>query len=224
MQTLERPFPPGEPDDSNALQRPLLSVLRIDWEIGAYLLLLVAAAALRFWDLGSRAQPHDESLHAVYSYYLYAGRGYVHDPLMHGPFQFHAIALMFKLFGDSEFTARVPAAVVGTLIVLTPLLFRKWLGSKGTVLAALFLALSPSLLYYSRFAREDIHIALWTVLTFAAVWRYRDDGRTRWCLNGQAFKGLAAGLTLAKLVSCSPKSEMCLPGYFGHALGVLRCS
>jgi predicted DNA-binding transcriptional regulator YafY len=29
--------------------------------------------------------------------------------------------------------------------------------------------------------------------------RSRDDGRTRWTINGQAFKGLAAGLTLAEL-------------------------
>jgi len=29
--------------------------------------------------------------------------------------------------------------------------------------------------------------------------RSRDDGRTRWSINGQAFKGLAAGLTLAEL-------------------------
>ncbi len=29
--------------------------------------------------------------------------------------------------------------------------------------------------------------------------RSRDDGRTRWTMNGQAFKGLAAGLTLSEL-------------------------
>jgi predicted DNA-binding transcriptional regulator YafY len=29
--------------------------------------------------------------------------------------------------------------------------------------------------------------------------RSHDDGRTRWCINGQAFKGLAAGLTLSEL-------------------------
>ena len=29
--------------------------------------------------------------------------------------------------------------------------------------------------------------------------RSGDDGRTRWCINGQAFKGLAAGLTLSEL-------------------------
>src|SRR6476620_10253141 len=29
--------------------------------------------------------------------------------------------------------------------------------------------------------------------------RSRDDGRTRWIINGQAFKGLATGLTLSEL-------------------------
>ena len=29
--------------------------------------------------------------------------------------------------------------------------------------------------------------------------RSRDDGRTRWAINGQAFRGLAAGLTLSEL-------------------------
>src|SRR6476661_4463268 len=29
--------------------------------------------------------------------------------------------------------------------------------------------------------------------------RSRDDGRTRWMVNGQAFKGLSAGLTVSKL-------------------------
>jgi predicted DNA-binding transcriptional regulator YafY len=29
--------------------------------------------------------------------------------------------------------------------------------------------------------------------------RSHDDGRTRWCINGQAFKGLSTGLTLAEL-------------------------
>jgi proteasome accessory factor B len=29
--------------------------------------------------------------------------------------------------------------------------------------------------------------------------RSGDDGRTRWCINGQAFRGLAAGLTLSEL-------------------------
>ena len=42
--------------------------------------------------------------------------------------------------------------------------------------------------------------------------RSRDDGRTRWLLNGQAFKGLAAGLTI---------SELCALYFSGTLLGSL---
>ena len=54
-------------------------------------------------------------------------------------------------------------------MVATPLLLRQWLRPAGTIAASAFLALSPAVLYYSRFAREDIYIALWTVLLFIGV-------------------------------------------------------
>jgi predicted membrane-bound mannosyltransferase len=146
------------------------------------LALVLDGLVLRLVDLGVRAMHHDESLHATYAWYFAEGRGYVHDPLMHGPLQFHLIAAMFKLFGSSEFTARLPAALLGTALIAAPLLLRRWLGGVGTVAAALFLALSPTLLYYSRFARNDIFIALFVVLMVTAIWRYRDDGRFRWLM------------------------------------------
>ncbi len=31
---------------------------------------------------------HDESLHTVYSFQFYDGRGYQHQPMMHGPLKF----------------------------------------------------------------------------------------------------------------------------------------
>ncbi|MCC6381095.1 MAG: TIGR03663 family protein [Dehalococcoidia bacterium] len=151
------------------------------------LALVALALVLRLYDLGARALHHDESLHATYSWYFAVNRqvgncvaAYCHDPLMHGPFQFHFTAAMFKLFGDGDFMSRMPAALTGTALVATPLLLRRWLGPVGTVAAALFLTLSPTLLYYSRFAREDIYVWLWTVLLFVSVWRYLDDGRDRW--------------------------------------------
>src|SRR5215218_1115292 len=60
------------------------------------------ALVMRLVQLGEKALHHDESLHAAFSYYFAEGRGYVHDPLMHGPFQFHFIAALFKLFGDGD--------------------------------------------------------------------------------------------------------------------------
>lgn len=170
-----------------------VTIPRIDAVTWIVLGLVALALVLRLYDLGARALHHDESLHATYSWYFSVNRrvagcltAYCHDPLMHGPFQFHFMATMFKLFGDGDFMARMPAALTGTALVATPLLLRRWLGALGTVAAALFLTLSPSLLYYSRFAREDIYMWMWTVLLFVAVWRYLDDGRDRWL-------GIAAG-------------------------------
>jgi predicted membrane-bound mannosyltransferase/DNA-binding beta-propeller fold protein YncE len=157
------------------------------WELLAWGIILSLALALRLWDLGGRALHHDESLHATYSWYLYDGRGYTHDPMMHGPFQFHAGALAFILFGPSDFVARVPAALFGTGIVALVSLLRGHLGRLGALAAALFIAVSPTLLYFSRFDREDIYTAFWTLALVVAIWRYLAERRNLWLYLGAAF-------------------------------------
>src|ERR1700724_2197365 len=82
----------------------------IDPEYLPFLGLMLLGLVLRFWDLGDKAFHHDESLHAFYSWRLYDGQGYVHDPMMHGPLLFELNALVYLLLGASDFTARlVPA-------------------------------------------------------------------------------------------------------------------
>src|SRR5688572_3896004 len=63
-----------------------------DWSWVPFAAITLIALILRLIDLGARAMHHDESLHALYSWYLYVGRGYTHDPMMHGPFLFHSTA------------------------------------------------------------------------------------------------------------------------------------
>ena len=140
-----------------------------------YVVLAVAAAAMRFWDLGVRAFHHDESLHAFYSWNLYAGEGFIHNPMMHGPFQMEATAGLFFLFGDSDYTARLLYAIAGTALVLMPLLFRSRLGDWGALFTSTMLALSPAMLYFSRFARNDILMAVWALGIVIAMWRYLDE-------------------------------------------------
>ena len=48
-------------------------------------------------------------------------------------------------------------------------------------------------------APADILIVSWQHTLRGADDKSRDDGRTRWTMNGQAFKGLFAGLTLSEL-------------------------
>src|SRR5579883_92251 len=159
--------------------RPLSAVIPLDREVVAFLALTLFAGLLRFWDLGSRMLHHDESLHAVYSYYLYIGKGYVHDPMMHGPFLFELNALVYFLLGVTDATARVAPALFGTILVALPYFLRDRIGRTGAVVGAALIAVSPSILYYSRFIRSRVAPALFGTILVALPYFLRDRiGRT----------------------------------------------
>jgi len=94
----------------------------------AYFCLFALALLTHLWGLGDRALHHDETLHAAYSWRLYTGQGFAHDPLLHGPFLYHITALMYFLFGDNDFTARLSVALFGSALVVMPFLIRRELG------------------------------------------------------------------------------------------------
>ena len=167
---------------------------------------ILLGAILRFWGLGDRPLHHDESLHGYFSLLLLhndlqnwlgcltvgGGGCYHYDPLLHGPFQFHAIALVYQLCqwlgvydnGVNTFTVRIPAAALGTVIVGLPYFLRDRLGTLGAWLACFLLAISPSMVYFSRFAREDIYMACFTLLLVVATARYLSTRRMRWIIWG----------------------------------------
>jgi len=142
------------------------------WEVAIFAALVGVALGLRLWGLGDRAVHHDEALHMFYAWELAEGKGYEHVPFMHGPFQFFISAAIFKVFTDTDFTARLAYAVFGSALVAMPFFLRGFLGRWGAIIAAVLLAFSPSLLYFSRFARNDIYIAVFTLGMVIAMWRY----------------------------------------------------
>ena len=169
-----------------SLDTPLFGLLTVNWEMVLYATFIVLAVVTRFYDLGARVMSHDESLHTLYSWNLYAGKGYQHDPLMHGPFLFHITALFYFLFGDNDFTARVATALFGVALVILPYWFRPWLGRLGALSASFMLLISPGLLYYSRYIRHDIFISVWTVLMILAFFQYMRTRAGRWLFIGAA--------------------------------------
>ena len=171
---------------SSFLDKPLLDLLQPDWEKAAWGLILLLAVVSRFWDLGARSISWDECTHALFSYHLYRGEGFTHDPMMHGPFLFHANALVYFLFGDSDYTTRIAPALFGVFLVMSPLLLRRWLGRLGTLFASTLFLISPSLLYYSRYLRNEVYIALWMVLLTAALFHFLDDRKPCWLYLGAA--------------------------------------
>ena len=51
-------------------------------------LIIILTIFSRLTDLGVRVMSHDEVNHVVPAFDLFSGRGYRHDPVTHGPFQF----------------------------------------------------------------------------------------------------------------------------------------
>lgn len=184
MATLElsRPRAAPEPapgEGATGLRPWLLTVEHV-----AYLALGAVALLAHLWALSDRALHHDETLHAAYSWYLLVGRGYIHDPLLHGPLLYYLGAALYFLFGDTDFVARLGPALAGTALTLSPYLFRRTLGRPAALIAAVYLLISPVALYVGRFFRHDIYSVLCEVLVFAAIVRYGATRRPRWLFVG----------------------------------------
>ena len=141
-------------------------------ELAAYAVLVVVALGLRLFELGDRPFHHDESQDAYFSWIFFTQGDYQYNPLLHGPLRFYLTAAMFGLFGDSDFTARLAPALMGTLMVPLPYLLRDQIGRVGAFAAALFLAFGPSYLYFSRFAREDIYFAAISLALLVVTFRF----------------------------------------------------
>jgi uncharacterized protein (TIGR03663 family) len=182
-QTPLAPAPDQAPpplEETRPWRRRYSVEIPIDPEYLPFLGLMFVGLVLRFWDLGAKAFHHDESLHAFYSWRLYDGQGYMHDPMMHGPLLFELNALVYVLFGASDFTARLVPALFGVGVIGLPFLLRHELGRAGAIAASLLLVVSPAFLYFSRFIRHDIYVDFFTLLLIIGVFRYLATGQKNW--------------------------------------------
>jgi predicted membrane-bound mannosyltransferase len=222
--------PANELPSQTPVYKPPFGERLLAW--APFLGIILLGGILRFWGLGDKPLHHDESLHAYFSLQLMHNMEawlscfnpnvtcYRYDPLLHGPFQFHFIALTYKISqllgapdnGVNTTTVRILAATLGTLIVALPYFLRDYLGKWGALLACFILAVSPSMVYFSRFAREDIYMACFTLLLVVSVARYIRDRKIRWLI-------LAA---LAFSLSYATKEATFLSiAVFGSFLGAL---
>ncbi|UUX93502.1 flippase activity-associated protein Agl23 [Methanoplanus endosymbiosus] len=138
---------------------------------------------------------HDEAIHAWFSWTLLTTGEYVYDPVYHGPFLYYITAGIFSLFGESDFVARFIPALLGALIIPLVYVIHRlgYLDKKQTIVAALFIALSPDMIYFSRFLRNDIFILFFTMLLLVALLCYFEKYELRYAL----LAGAAAGLGMS---------------------------
>ena len=163
------------------LERPIHPALSaITVEVALFAGILLLAVVTRFYNLEARVMSHDESLHTYFSWLLYRGQGYQHTPMMHGPWQFHWIALSYFLFGVSDFTARIPAAVFSIATIWMVWYWRRYLGRTGAIITALLMLVSPFMLFYGRYVREDVYTGLSGLLMLYSILRYLESGAKKY--------------------------------------------
>ncbi len=165
-------------ETSGWLDKPLAAFLpKLNIETVLVVLILLAAVFSRFYNVDLRVMSHDEVNHVVPSYNLFRGQGYAYDPVTHGPLQFHLLALSYFLLGDSDFSARVPAVLFSIATVAMALLgFRRYLGRSGAIIAGVLMLISPFMLFYGRYTRNEAFGGLWTVLMLYGGLRYLEKG------------------------------------------------
>jgi uncharacterized protein (TIGR03663 family) len=90
--------------------------------------------------------------------------------------------------------ARLVPSLLGCLVILLllPLQRHGFLGRRETLVAALFLTISPDMVYFSRFLRHDIFMLFFTMLLMVALFLYLDTGKGRYAIL--AALGAAGGL------------------------------
>lgn len=181
----ETPATETTPTASVAARGAIITIEQV-----AYVAIGLVALVAHLWGLGDRALHHDETLHAVYSWYIYTGQGYTHDPLLHGPFLYYFGALLYFLFGDNDVTARLGVALFGTVLTVLPYLVRHQIGRTAALTASVYLLISPAFLYVGRFFRHDMYSIVFELLIFVAIVRYATSRQAGWLFLGAAAFGL----------------------------------
>ena len=169
-----------------------------------FLLILALTVFLRFYRLDLKLFHHDEAIHGWFSYRLLHEGIWTYDPSYHGPLLYYVTAGMFGIFGDGDLVARIVPSLLGTLIVtlIYPLYRMGYLDKRQTLVGALFLSLSPDLVYFSRFLRHDIFMLFFIMLLLVTLLAYIETG-SRWY-------GLGVAIAIAGGTACKEEFPVIL--------------
>lgn len=149
------------------------------------LLLLMGSAMLHLLGLSDRPLHHDEGVNFYFfeltraqGYYSYSSENY------HGPLFFLVGSICSALFDDSVFGLRILPALVGVFAPLLVYRLTPWIGRVSTLFAYAVLSLSPSMLYFSRYAIHEALLAglsLW--LFVSCLLFFITNGRVRFLIE-----------------------------------------
>jgi uncharacterized protein (TIGR03663 family) len=161
---------------------------------------LLAGLALALWSrsLDQRPMHNDEAVNGIKFRQLWEHGGYKYDlNEHHGPSLYYATLALGRLTrapkDSDQFTEnrlRFTTILFGVGLILLLPLIADGLGGRATIWAALFTAVSPAMVFYSRYYIHEVLLVFFTFLALAAGWRYWRSRKPGWILLAGAGVGL----------------------------------
>ena len=162
-----------------------------------FLALAAIAAAFRFPQLAARPMHADEAIHAdKLGVLLEQGRYQYSTADYHGPTLYYlALAVArgqgIRRYVDlNEVVLRAVPAIFGVLLVAAHFWLIPYLGLAASACAALFAAVSPAMVYYSRYFIHETLLVFFTFCAMLALFRYFRRPSTGWALAVGVIFGL----------------------------------
>src|SRR5688572_9186241 len=171
---------------------------RIDavWLAGCAAITAIAAF-LRFYWLELKPLHHDEGVNGWFLTNLVREGVYKYDPSnYHGPTLYYISLGFVEVFGLDTLSIRWSVAVWGVVMVVLAFYLRPYIGTIGALFTGLFLALSPGMVYISRYFIHEIFFVFLSLGFVLAVLLFMDRER--------AGPGAIFWLALLLLVSLMP--------------------
>ncbi|MCB2179969.1 TIGR03663 family protein [bacterium] len=180
----------SQQEKNNWLDKPIKSIIPFNTQTLIFIGVLILAIFTRLYLLGARVMSHDEINHVYFAYNFFKGGDYVHNPVTHGPLQFHLLELSYFLFNASDFSARIPAAFFSIISILFIWKYKRYLGRYGAIAASILFVISPYMLYYGRYARNEAIAIFFSLATAWSILRYLDTGKNKYIYLTAAFTSL----------------------------------
>ena len=172
---------------------------------GLFLLIIGAALLMRLVQLDLRPLHHDEANQAVKFGELLERGEYRYDPIEHhGPSLYYCSLPFAWISSGTSFTAlsektiRMVPAVFGVGIILLLLLLKEGFSRSAIAFAGIFAAISPVMVFYSRFYIQETLLVFFLLGIIASAWRYHVKRKWGWA----AATGFFCGMMYATKETC----------------------
>jgi uncharacterized protein (TIGR03663 family) len=162
-----------------------------------FIIIMIVGTALRLPRLDLRPMHTDEAVHGIKFESLLEEGEYIYDPYeYHGPTLNYFTLIPAWIAGQSdinqvtEFTLRIVPVFFGLILILLLLYFREDVGWPAVSSMGFLTAISPQMVYYSRYYIMEIMLVLFMMGFILALWKYWKSSRISWAIA----IGISAGL------------------------------